>query len=679
MKILRLIIPFFLTAVSAFAQVNLQQPSSTGYLDNSVPRRQGTANKMEGTTVLVTDTNGINVPGSITTASLTSGRVPFASTAGLVVDNSAFTFNSGTGALTATSFAGAFTGNASTATALATVRTIGGSNFDGSANVTSFPAPGAIGGTTPAAITGTAIIGNTSVAGGFLASTNADVADAGAVRFGNAETIAWEASPAGTDATLTVNASEQFVFSNDMLSPTLITPALGTPSAIVLTNATGFPTLNQNTTGSAASLSISGQTGLLTVTGLTSTNRIKTVRDAADTLLELGGSYTPTGTWTNMPLTTPAATTSITTPSTTFALVNTTATTLNFAAAATTINMGNAAGTTNLLGTLSLNPGGSVAGTLVAGEGTAPSLVANSWSIYSPTDVAAGGLAYSLPAAAATGYLYATNTAGVMAITHVAGAGSLTSTYVGYGDGSNLLTGEAAFSYTAASNTINVDAIQLGATGVNITNDTDGAITFLGTSAGSDEDLTLNLDDTANTVTVSSSTGVTTLALGAIGVTSTGTSSIGPLVDAVDGTTPLNNLLSAYGAGTAYSLTNTAAAIDFGTTDPIKTLTQAGTYTIYAQVHLAYAGATVVAETATLTVRRTNDTAADLGQTIVIDLPASTTLTNSYGIVTLPPFEYTTAVTTNILTINANVSAALGAGTINAVAGGTSIVAIRRY
>lgn len=64
-------------------------------------------------------------------------------------------------------------------------------------------------------------------------------------------------------------------------------------------------------TGSAASLSVSGQTGLLTVTGLTSTNRAKTVRDAADTILELGGSYTPTGTWTSLPLTTPKITTAI--------------------------------------------------------------------------------------------------------------------------------------------------------------------------------------------------------------------------------------------------------------------------------------------------------------------------------------------------------------------------------
>lgn len=84
--------------------------------------------------------------------------------------------------------------------------------------------------------------------------------------------------------------------------------ALGTPSSGTLTNCT-FPTLNQNTSGSAASLSVSGQTGLITLTGLASTNRVKTVRDAADTILELGGSYTPTGTWTNLTLANPSMTT----------------------------------------------------------------------------------------------------------------------------------------------------------------------------------------------------------------------------------------------------------------------------------------------------------------------------------------------------------------------------------
>lgn len=72
-------------------------------------------------------------------------------------------FNDGTvnisaaGVLTAFSFVGPLTGNASTATALQTTRTIGGSNFNGSANVTSFPTPGAIGGTTPSTIAATSL------------------------------------------------------------------------------------------------------------------------------------------------------------------------------------------------------------------------------------------------------------------------------------------------------------------------------------------------------------------------------------------------------------------------------------------------------------------------------------------------------------------------------------------
>jgi hypothetical protein len=71
----------------------------------------------------------------------------------------------------------------------------------------------------------------------------------------------------------------------------------GTNVVMSTIQAADVPTLNQSTTGSAASVSISGQTGLLTFTGLTTVNRAKTVRDAADTILELGGSYTPTGTW----------------------------------------------------------------------------------------------------------------------------------------------------------------------------------------------------------------------------------------------------------------------------------------------------------------------------------------------------------------------------------------------
>ena len=54
-------------------------------------------------------------------------------------------------------------------------------------------------------------------------------------------------------------------------SPTLVTPALGTPSSGTLTNCT-FPTLNQNTTGSAATLTTTVNSGVVGTTQATSTN-----------------------------------------------------------------------------------------------------------------------------------------------------------------------------------------------------------------------------------------------------------------------------------------------------------------------------------------------------------------------------------------------------------------------
>ena len=97
----------------------------------------------------------------------------------------------------------------------------------------------------------------------------------------------------GTASGLSGNQNANYFYAG----PTTGGAATATFRALV---AADIPTLNQNTTGSAASLSISGQTGLLTFTGLTSTNRAKTVRDAADTILELGGSYSPTGTFSGL-------------------------------------------------------------------------------------------------------------------------------------------------------------------------------------------------------------------------------------------------------------------------------------------------------------------------------------------------------------------------------------------
>ena len=51
-------------------------------------------------------------------------------------------------------------------------------------------------------------------------------------------------------------------------------------------------------------------------------------------------------------------------------------------------------------------------------------------------------------------------------------------------------------------------SFKLGDTGVVISDDSDGAITFLGAGTGSDENFIINLDDTANTIDLSSGTGV---------------------------------------------------------------------------------------------------------------------------------------------------------------------------
>lgn len=104
------------------------------------------------------------------------------------------------------------------------------------------------------------------------------------------------------------------------------TTTTGVPSIAV---AGDFPTLNQSTTGSAATLTTAraiygnnfdgsaaltqiiastfGGTGngFTKFSGPTTTERTKTLRDANDTIVEVGGSYTITGTWTNVTLVNP--------------------------------------------------------------------------------------------------------------------------------------------------------------------------------------------------------------------------------------------------------------------------------------------------------------------------------------------------------------------------------------
>jgi len=81
-------------------------------------------------------------------------------------------------------------------------------------------------------------------------------------------------------------------------SPTLVTPALGTPSSGTLTNCT-FPTLNQNTTGSAATLTTTVNSGVVGTTqsfGTSNTTIATTafVQAALAALHPVGSIYTAT-------------------------------------------------------------------------------------------------------------------------------------------------------------------------------------------------------------------------------------------------------------------------------------------------------------------------------------------------------------------------------------------------
>jgi hypothetical protein len=135
------------------------------------------------------------------------------------------------------------------------------------------------------------------------------------------------------------------------------------------------------------------------------------------------------------------------------------------------------------------------------------------------------------------------------------------------------------------------------------------------------------------------------------------------------GSQPALTRLSVYAAGTAYQLTNTAALLNFGTTDPSLTITSAGTWLILARVRYDYNAATFAAvRTVTTKLRRTNNTAADLTNgssqwlTEII-----TTLSYTAMILDLQPIVYTTTSATDVIEIFGDVNTVPSAGSLDAV------------
>lgn len=146
----------------------------------------------------------------------------------------------------------------------------------------------------------------------------------------------------------------------------------------------------------------------------------------------------------------------------------------------------------------------------------------------------------------------------------------------------------------------------------------------------------------------------------------------------VDGGAALTtaNQLSSYGTGSAYTVTNAAAAIVMGTTSPTITVNQPGTYLIIARARYELVGATFAASRlVTLKLNRTNNSAADLtGGTSLYNTPIVTTLTNTMTELTVNAI-YTTTNTDDVIVLSTLVGTVPSAGSLTV--NEASIIAIR--
>lgn len=122
-------------------------------------------------------------------------------------------------------------------------------------------------------------------------------------------------------------------------------------------------------------------------------------------------------------------------------------------------------------------------------------------------------------------------------------------------------------------------------------------------------------------------------------------------------------------SGTAYTLTASYAALDFGTTDPIVTLTGAAgqTFFLFASVQTALVGATYAGvQTVSFKLRRTNNTAADVDTERAQSLAIVTALSEAGPSVALVAIPYTTVGTNDAITIQGILSVTPSAGSVTA-------------
>lgn len=330
-----------------------------------------------------------------------------------------------------------------------------------------------------------------------------DPADAGVVRLTNAANIAWEASPAGTDETLTVSSGENFQFSGP-IEVDASDPA--DAGAIRLDNA-------ENISWEASPAGTDCDLGATSAEVLTSSCNLATTLDLTVT----GGDIV-------------LGTSSIFSGGDTAQLNN-----LDALDSTSETTIETAIDTLN-----------NYSATSRAVDGATLLLITNS-----DADNAADSIVLDL------------------AINDGADVNSIFLRGIGDADGTPATV--LQFSETATTG-----ALQMifGATGVTISDDGDGALTIIGRSTGNDESLTINFDDTADTLVLSSASGVTAFDFGTIGA------------DFDSATVTLSTVSGAVNAGGA-----TSVEIPNGTGITIDTTGEIGVDTTDDQ--LRYQGASV--------------------------------------------------------------------------------------
>jgi len=137
----------------------------------------------------------------------------------------------------------------------------------------------------------------------------------------------------------------------------------------------------------------------------------------------------------------------------------------------------------------------------------------------------------------------------------------------------------------------------------------------------------------------------------------------------------INEVAQVTATGSGYTLTTTPAAVVFGTISPVLTIPAAGTWLLVGTIRVDASGATFAAfQTVTSTLRRTNNTAANLKSAVQL-LPISTTNTASRLLVT--DHIYTTTNSNDSVTWFSSVTVLPSAGSV--LIGEASIFAYRLY